>query len=140
MRDHGASPGLGKGQVPAWALALLAVSVMSSPTGAAVGSLAFAALTPVGVVGVRQSFSALILISAVRPRFRGRTWAETWQPVLTGASLIATSICLTTAVDHIGVALSITLQFLGPLAVALASARGWFEVAGACAAAGGVYV
>ncbi|SMF46736.1 inner membrane transporter RhtA [Streptomyces sp. Amel2xC10] len=98
-------------------------SGLSNQTGAAIGSLAFPVLGPTGVVAVRQYVAAVVLCAVARPR----PWSFTrrqWGPVLLLALVFGTmNLSLYTAVDRIGLGLAVTLEFLGPLAIALAAAR-----------------
>ncbi|MFE0728697.1 EamA family transporter [Streptomyces antibioticus] len=101
----------------------MAGSGLSNQTGAAIGSLAFPVLGPTGVVAVRQYVAAVVLCAVARPRFRSFTRRQ-WGPVLLLALVFGTmNLSLYTAVDRIGLGLAVTLEFLGPLAVALAAAR-----------------
>ncbi len=98
-------------------------SGLSNQVGAAVAAQAFPVIGPVGVVAVRQWVAAAVLVAAGRPRLRSFTWAQ-WRPVLALAAVFATmNLSLYTAIDRIGLGLAVTLEFLGPLSVALAASR-----------------
>jgi inner membrane transporter RhtA len=104
-------------------VALMLGSALSNQTGAAVGALAFEVIGPVGVVAVRQWVAGIVLLAVGRPRLREFTRRQ-WRPVLGLAAVFATmNVSLYIAVDRIGLGLAVTLEFLGPLAVALAGAR-----------------
>ena len=113
-------------------------SGLSNQVGAATGSLAFPVLEPVGVVAVRQYVAALVLIAVDRPRFR--TWTRhQWGPVILLAVVFGTmNLSLYTAIDRVGLGLAVTLEFLGPLAIALAATRRRVDAACAVLAAAGV--
>jgi inner membrane transporter RhtA len=103
-------------------MAVMLGSGLASQTGAAVGAMAFPVLGPVGVVAVRQWVAAVILLVVGRPRPRAFTWWQ-WRPVLALAAVFATmNVALYSAIDRVGLGLSVTLEFLGPLTVALAGA------------------
>ncbi|MFF5184338.1 DMT family transporter [Streptomyces sp. NPDC000345] len=115
----------------------MAGSGLSNQTGAAIGSLAFPALGPVGVVAVRQYVAALVLLAVGRPRLRSFTRHQ-WGPVLLLALVFGTmNLSLYTAIDRIGLGLAVTLEFLGPLAIALAAARRRVDACCAVIAAAG---
>ncbi|MBG6185244.1 inner membrane transporter RhtA [Arthrobacter sp. CAN_A214] len=96
---------------------------LSNQLGAASGSLAFPVIGPVGVVAVRQLVAAMILLPVVRPRIRSLTRAQ-WWPVLLLALVFGTmNLTLYLAIERIGLGLAVTLEFCGPLAVALLSSR-----------------
>ncbi|MFJ4788583.1 EamA family transporter [Streptomyces sp. NPDC088794] len=104
-------------------VATMVGSGLSNQTGAAIGSLAFPVLGPVGVVAVRQYVAAAVLLAVGRPRLRSFTWAQ-WWPVLLLALVFGTmNLSLYTAIDRVGLGLAVTLEFLGPLTVALVAAR-----------------
>ncbi|WP_111767417.1 EamA family transporter [Nakamurella deserti] len=103
-------------------LAMLLGSALSAQVGAAVGSTAFPVIGPVGVVAVRQFVSAIALLVVARPRLWTFSWFQ-WRPtILLGLVFGVMNFGLYTAVDRIGLGLAVTLEFLGPLAVALATA------------------
>ncbi|MET8939136.1 EamA family transporter [Streptomyces rubiginosohelvolus] len=116
-------------------VALMLGSGLSNQTGASIGALAFPVLGPVGVVAVRQWVAAVILGSVGRPRLRRFTAAQ-WRPVLGLALVFAgMNLSLYMAIERIGLGLAVTLEFLGPLTVALAGSRRRVDVAAAVAAA-----
>ncbi|MFJ5306405.1 EamA family transporter [Streptomyces sp. NPDC088350] len=119
-------------------VATMAGSGLSNQTGAAIGSLAFPVIGPVGVVAVRQYVAAAVLFAVGRPRLREFTWRQ-WWPVLLLAVVFGTmNLSLYTAIDRIGLGLAVTLEFLGPLSIALAATRRRVDVCCALIAAAGV--
>lgn len=115
-------------------------SGLSNQTGAAVGALAFPVLGPLGVVAVRQYVAALVLLAVGRPRLRAFTWRQ-WWPVLLLAAVFGTmNLTLYTAIDRVGLGLAVTLEFLGPLSIALAASRRRVDAGCAVLAAAGVVV
>ncbi|MGY1633199.1 EamA family transporter [Geodermatophilus sp. SYSU D01186] len=115
-------------------------SALSNQVGAGVGAHAFDAVGPVGVVAVRQVVAAAVLLPVARPPLRRMTRSQ-WAPVLALAVVFGTmNLALYTAVDRVGLALAVTLEFLGPLGVALAGSRSRRDLLIAVAAAAGVYV
>lgn len=119
---------------------LMLASGASSQSGAAIAALGFPALGPVGVVAIRQWVAAVAMLAIARPRLRGWT-ARQWRAVLALAVVFALiNVTLYSAVDRIGLGLAVTLEFLGPLSVALLSSRRVIDVGSAVAAAAGVVV
>ncbi|MGX1564734.1 EamA family transporter [Streptomyces sp. NPDC055506] len=113
-------------------------SGLSNQTGAAIGSLAFPVLGPVGVVAVRQYVAAIVLMAVGRPRLRAFTKRQ-WWPVLLLALVFGTmNLSLYSAIDRIGLGLAVTLEFLGPLSIALAASRRRVDACCALIAAAGV--
>jgi inner membrane transporter RhtA len=104
-------------------IALMTGSAASVQLGAATAALAFPVLGPAGVVAIRQWVAGAVLLTAVRPRFRSFTRRQ-WRPVLALALIFATmNLSLYLAIDRIGLGLAVTLEFLGPLSVALLASR-----------------
>jgi len=98
-------------------------SSLGSQTGAAFGALAFPVIGPVGVVAVRQWVAGVVLLAVGRPRL-GLFGRREWVPVIGLAVVFAAmNVSLYTAIDRVGLGLAVTLEFLGPLAVALVGAR-----------------
>lgn len=119
-------------------VAAMAGSGLSNQTGAALGSLAFPVIGPVGVVAVRQYVAALVLLAVGRPRLRAFTRRQ-WWPVLALAVVFGImNLSLYTAIDRVGLGLAVTLEFLGPLSIALAATRRRVDACCALIAAAGV--
>lgn len=121
-----------------WGLMLTAAT--STQAGAAWGSHAFGAIGPVGVVAIRQLVGALVLWPLTRPRLRDLTRSQWRAIVALAATFAGMNLGLYSAVDRIGLGLAVTLEFLGPLAVAVSASRRPRELLAALAAAVGVYV
>ncbi|WP_332759901.1 EamA family transporter [Pseudarthrobacter sp.] len=118
--------------------AILVASALSNQLGAASGSLAFPAIGPVGVVAARQLIAAAVLLPLVRPRIFSFTRHQ-WWPILLLALVFGTmNLSLYAAVERIGLGLAVTLEFLGPLALALIGSRTKASAACALLAAAGV--
>ncbi len=103
--------------------ALMLTAASSTQTGAAFGAHAFPAIGAAGVVAVRQLVAAVVLLGIARPNPL-RLSRSQWAPVLAQAAVFAMmNLSLYAAVDRIGLALAVTLEFLGPLALALIGSR-----------------
>jgi inner membrane transporter RhtA len=81
-----------------------------------------------------------VLLPMARPPVRRMTWAQWWPVLLLAVVFAVMNLSLYTAIDRIGLGLAVTLEFLGPLAVALAGSRSRRDLLMAAAAAVGVYV
>jgi len=89
-------------------------------------------------VAVRQWIAGVVLLTAGRPRWRSFTGAQ-WRPVLLLAVAYGTmNLSLYSAIGRLGLGLAVTLEFLGPLAVALATSRRRADLACALVAGAGV--
>jgi inner membrane transporter RhtA len=121
-------------------LGLMLAGSASNQVGAAIGALAFPVIGPVGVVAVRQLTMAALLTPVVRPRLHRMTRAQ-WLPVLGLAlSFSVMNLGLYASVSRIGLGLAVTLEFLGPLAVAILASRRAIDLGCALLAGVGVLV
>jgi len=119
-------------------VATLLGSALSNQLGAAVGSFAFPLIGPVGVVTARQFVAAAVLLPLVRPRV-WRFSRHQWWPVLLLAVVFGTmNLALYSSIERVGLGLAVTLEFLGPLGVALFSSRSKGGIISGIAAAVGV--
>src|SRR5580693_6549106 len=136
LTGTGPAPGASRWAGPA----TMTGSALSNQLGAATAVLAFPVIGPAGVVAVRQWIAAIVLVTAGRPRWRSFTWPQ-WWPILLLAAVYGTmNLSLYSAIDRLGLGLAVTLEFLGPLAVALATSRRRTDLMCALAAAAGVVV
>ena len=106
--------------------------------GAAMAATLFPFIGPVGTVSLRFLGAAAILVLLTRP------WRASWSPrdlrtvVAFGVVFVAMNLCLYTALGRLPLATTITLEFLGPLSVAIATASTWGQRCWALPAAAGV--
>src|SRR5687768_2471991 len=121
-------------------MSIMLGSALSNQVGAALGAHAFGAVGPPGVVAVRQVVAAAVLLPLARPPLRRMTWPQWWPVLLLAVVFGCMNLALYTAIDRIGLGLAVTLEFLGPLGVALAASRSRRDLLIALAAAAGVYV
>lgn len=119
-------------------VALALVGSVSNQAGAAIGATVFPAIGVVGVVAIRQFVTAIVLIPLVRPKLRSLGPRQWWPVVGLAVVFSVMNLGLYAAVDRIGLGLAVTLEFLGPLAVTVASSRGARDIG--CAALAGIGV
>ncbi|MBX9391762.1 DMT family transporter [Streptomonospora nanhaiensis] len=105
--------------VPAPALVL--GSVFSVQIGQALGRDLFAWTGPAGVVALRLGIAALVLLPLWRPR--APRDARTLLLVCAYGAAIAGMNLIYPAMAHLPMGMAVTVQFLGPVAVALAGSR-----------------
>jgi inner membrane transporter RhtA len=108
-------------RIPAPALVLgAAVSVQG---GAAIAKLLFPALGPPGVVFLRLLFGSVGLLLVARPRLRGRRRHEFVPVVLLGLTLAAMNTAFYEAIDRVPLGIGVTVEFAGPLVLAVVASR-----------------
>jgi inner membrane transporter RhtA len=104
--------------VPAVLLAIISVQC-----GAAIAKTLFPALGAAGTASIRIGVSALILLLAYRPNLKQIT-AQQWKIVIPyGLSLGAMNLVFYFAIERIPIGLAVTLEFIGPLLVAIIGSR-----------------
>jgi inner membrane transporter RhtA len=117
---------------------LVLVGIASVQVGAAFATKLFVHLGPAGTVLVRVLFAAVVLCAIWRPRPRAHTARELRLAALFGLSLALMNLTFYEALDRIHLGIAVTLEFVGPLGVALAGSRTRLDVVWALLAAGGV--
>jgi inner membrane transporter RhtA len=96
---------------------------MSVQFGAAVSKEQFGEIPPIGMVLLRLATSSLILLVFARPRLDGRTAAD-WRPVLAlGLALGAMNWAFYESFARIPLGVAVTIEFVGPLALAAVGSR-----------------
>jgi len=108
-------------KVPAQLLALLAI--LSVQMGAAVGEGLFSAIGPLGTTFLRLGFAAIMLLLLWRPQVRGLTRAQYINVLLFGIVLAAMNGAFYSAIRFIPLGVAVTLEFVGPLGLALVQSR-----------------
>ena len=117
--------------------ALVLIGIVSVQLGSALAKQLFSAAGSFGAVALRLSFAAAVLVLWWRPSLRmGR---RAWTVVIGyGLVLGSMNLCFYLALARIPLGIAVTIEFLGPLAVALAGSRRWLDVFWALLAASGV--
>ncbi len=110
---------------PTW---LVGVSILSVQLGAGVAKNLFAVLPPGAVVWLRLLASALVLLALARPALRGRSRSDWLVAVGFGASLATMNYAIYESFARIPLGVAVTIEFLGPLAVAVAGSRRWSDL------------
>ncbi|MDB5019256.1 MAG: transporter, partial [Pedobacter sp.] len=99
------------------------LSIISVQGGAAIAKGLFPVLGAGGTASVRIGFSALILLITVRPNLR-RLSAEQWKAVIPyGIVLGVMNLLFYCALARVPLGLAVTVEFIGPLALALVGSR-----------------
>ena len=105
------------------ATALVLGGVVSVQLGAAFATTLFDELGPAGTVLLRIAFAALLLLAIWRPPFRLGEGAARRDVVLLGLALAGMNLSFYLALDRIPLGIAVTLEFVGPLGVAIAGSR-----------------
>jgi inner membrane transporter RhtA len=112
------------GGIPPTALVLL--GIVSVQVGAAVAKQLFTVAGAAGTVTLRLVVAALVLVVIWRPSLRMDR--RTLLVVVTyGVVLAVMNLCFYAALARIPLGAAVTIEFLGPLAVAVAGSRRWLD-------------
>ncbi len=108
------------GVSPVW---LVLVGILSVQFGAGIAKSLFDEVDPTTIVFLRLATSAVVLVAVARPVLRGRTRAD-WVVVLAfGASLGVMNWAIYQAFARIPLGVAVTLEFVGPLTLAVVGSR-----------------
>jgi inner membrane transporter RhtA len=105
------------------AIALVVGGIVSVQSGAALATKLFDDVGPVGAVALRLLFSALILAALWRPALTLLRDTNRRDLILFGLALAAMNTSFYAALDRIPLGIAVTLEFVGPLGVAIAGSR-----------------
>jgi inner membrane transporter RhtA len=102
---------------------LILASMLSVQVGAALAKTLFAALGPAGTVSLRIIVAALVLLAVERPRLGGQARADYLAVALFGLVIAGMNLAFYSAIARLPLGLAVTVEFVGPLGVAVAGSR-----------------
>jgi inner membrane transporter RhtA len=112
--------------------------VVSVQVGAALATTLFDELGPGGTVLLRVLLAALVLVAVWRPAFRETRRAALRDVMLFGVALAGMNLSFYAALDRIPLGIAVTLEFVGPLGVAILASRRRLDAAWAVLAGCGI--
>ena len=99
------------------------LSIISVQCGAAIAKTLFPAIGAAGTASLRIGISALILLLAYRPNLKQIT-PNQWKIVVPyGLTLGAMNLIFYLAIERIPIGLAVTLEFIGPLLLAIIGSK-----------------
>src|SRR5215212_10854080 len=117
---------------------LVLAAVASVQFGAAFAKSLFDEIGPGGTVFLRVLFAALVLAAVWRPALTGRSRADWRLLVAFGVSLAAMNLSFYEALQRIPLGIAVTIEFVGPLGVAIAGSRRALDLVWVVLAAAGI--
>jgi inner membrane transporter RhtA len=102
---------------------LVVVGIISVQVGAAFAKDLFGTVSPTAMVWLRLVTSALILAAIARPRLRGRTRQDWLVVVGFGVSLGVMNWAIYQSFARIPLGIAVTIEFIGPLTLAVVGSR-----------------
>ena len=112
-------------QLPPWLspVWLVLAGIVSVQVGAAFAKSLFGVADPTAIAWLRMAVAAVIFWAVARPRLRGRAWPE-WRVVIGyGITLATMNWAIYQSFARIPIGLAVTIEFLGPLGVAMFGSR-----------------
>jgi inner membrane transporter RhtA len=109
------------GRAPSTGLVVGAIA--SVQFGGALAVHLFSAVGPGGAVLLRLATATVVLFAISRPRLRGRTRHELVLVAAFGFVLAAMNLSFYAAINRIPLGIAVSLEFIGPLAVAVGGSR-----------------
>src|SRR5437763_5872096 len=119
-------------------VALVLVGVTSIQFGAALGATLFDDLGPAGTSLLRLLLAAVVLVAVWRPRPSRHPARHLRLLVVFGVVLGLMNLTFYEALDRIPLGIAVTIEFAGPLAVAVATSRRRLDLAWIVLAAVGI--
>jgi inner membrane transporter RhtA len=119
-------------------LALVLVAIASVQFGAAFGATVFDDVGAAGVTMLRLAFAAIVLMAVWRPRPSDYSRGDLRLAALFGLVLGVMNLTFYEAVDRIPLGIAVTIEFVGPLGVAVYASRRRLDLAWALMAAIGI--
>jgi inner membrane transporter RhtA len=118
--------------------ALVVISITSVQMGSAVARTVFDDTGAMGITLMRLGFSSAVLVAVLRPR--PWKWSRDAQvaTLLFGLAMAGMNIVFYLALRTVPLGVCVTVEFLGPLTVALVQTRRWRDALWVCLAATGV--
>lgn len=117
---------------------LVALGAISVQWGAALATGLFARIGPAGAVALRLVLGAAVLVAATRADPRRLRRTDLAAVAAFGVALAAMNLSFYEAIDRIPLGVAVTVEFVGPLAVALAGSRRLLDAVWALLAGAGV--
>lgn len=120
------------------AVGLVLTGITSVQFGSALATRAFGDVGPGGTVFLRTAFAAILLVAVWRPALDVINRSTARDIALFGVTLAMMNLCFYQALDRLPLGIAVTLEFVGPLAVAIAGSRSRLDVLWVVLAAGGI--
>jgi inner membrane transporter RhtA len=119
---------------------LILTGALSVQCGAGLAATLLREYGPLPVVSMRIVFGLLLLLAFQPLRVRGATRTALGFCVLMGLILAAMNSLFYVALSRIPLGVAVTIEFSGPLAVAVLGSRRWLDLVWVALAAAGIYL
>lgn len=102
---------------------LVLIAIVAIQLGAALAVTLFPVFGPTGTVLLRIGLSALVLLALTRPNLSSILRSHARLLVVYGFMLAAMNLCFYEAIARLPLGIAVTIDFMGPLGVAVATSR-----------------
>lgn len=119
---------------------LIMLGIVSVQVGAGLAKELFHVLPPAAVVLLRVFTAAVILLAVARPKLAGRSWRDLALAAVFGLALAAMNFSIYQSFSRIPLGVAVTIEFCGPLVLAIVSSRRRLDVLWAVLAGVGVFL
>lgn len=117
---------------------LVLASIVAVQCGSALATTLFDEIGAAGAVFLRAGFGALVLLAVTRAEvLRAREWPHR-DVVLLAVAVTAVNFFFYAALERLPLGITVTLEFVGPLGVAIAGSRRWRDAIWVVLAATGI--
>lgn len=122
----------------AFPVAFVMGGILSVQAGAAIAFNLFDELGPMGTVFLRVAFAAAVLVALWRPQVRGHGQEALRMAALFGFVLAGMNLSFYEGLERVPLGIAVTLEFVGPLGVAIFGSRRARDLVWVALAAGGI--
>jgi inner membrane transporter RhtA len=102
---------------------LVVIGIISVQAGAAIAKDLFGTVSPTSLVFLRLATSTIVLLAISRPSWRGRSRTDWWVVAGFGASLGLMNWAIYQSFARIPLGIAVTIEFIGPLTLAVLGSR-----------------
>jgi len=102
---------------------LVLAGIVSVQLGAAIAKALFGEVSPTAMVWMRLATSAMVLMVIARPSFRGRSRTDWLTALSFGVALVVMNWAIYQSFARIPLGMAVTIEFLGPLTLAVLGSR-----------------
>lgn len=117
---------------------LVLLSIASTQLGSAIAKSLFESLSPAAIVFLRVGFAAIVLLLLWQPSVKSIDRTHYKALILFGLSLALMNLTFYLAIERIPIGIAVTLEFIGPLGLAIVNSRRWLDVLWVVLAAVGI--
>jgi inner membrane transporter RhtA len=121
-------------------IVLVLAAIVSLQFGAALAGTLFDRVDAAGVALLRMGFAAVVLLAVWRPRPREHARGDLALAAVFGVCLGMMNLAIYESFDRIPLGIAVTIEFAGPLAVAILGSRRRLDLVWALLAATGILV